>query len=423
MVSGAVTVTVTDDEGTPVFSVADAEVVEGDGDESDIGETELMFTVTLSPAADRPTTVDWVTSDGTAMARRDYTAENSNRRFAAGETEKAVTVMVFADGIVEDTETLTVTLSNPTGGATLGTAIATGTIIDDDALGLALLPSSVTVTEASGTGRTATYTVALMSQPTAAVTVSVASEDGTVASVNLASLTFATNTYSIAQTVTVTGMDDNVDNASNRTANIVHVASGGDYGMVSGAVTVTVTDDEDISAFSMGDAEVKEGDEGETELVFTVTLSPAADRPVSVDWATSDGTAKAGMDYTAGSGTLTFNSSDTEKAVTVTVFGDTFNEGTSETLTVTLSNQTGNTRLTKIKAVGRGTITDDDEGDPTAYFESTSLEVKEGQTEGDLSFNINLILSTNPSSSTVINLKAVSPPGKRTHHCGNQLQQ
>ena len=82
------------------------------------------------------------------------------------------------------------------------------------------------MTEASGTGRTATYTVALKATPTAAVTVSVASEDGTVASVNPASLTFATNTYSIAQTVTVTGVDDNVDNTSDRTANIVHAGVG-----------------------------------------------------------------------------------------------------------------------------------------------------------------------------------------------------
>ena len=65
-----------------------------------------------------------------------------------------------------------------------------------------------------------------------------------------------------------------------------------------------------------------EGASGESAtLTFTVTLSPAATLPVTVDWATSDGTATAGADYTAGNGSLTFNTGDESKTITVTVDG------------------------------------------------------------------------------------------------------
>ena len=57
-------------------------------------------------------------------------------------------------------------------------------------------------------------------------------------------------------------------------------------------MTLTITDD-DAPALSVGDASVNEGDSGESPtLTFTVTLSPAATLPVTVDWATSDGTAQ-----------------------------------------------------------------------------------------------------------------------------------
>ena len=61
----------------------------------------------------------------------------------------------------------------------------------------------------------------------------------------------------------------------------------------------------DLPALSIADAGLDEGDSGEADLAFTVTLDGAATEDVTVDWATSDGTATAGTDYAAGSGTLT----------------------------------------------------------------------------------------------------------------------
>src|SRR5262249_49139190 len=73
--------------------------------------------------------------------------------------------------------------------------------------------------------------------------------------------------------------------------------------------------------------------------------SQPAPWPVSVDYATADGTAVAGSDYTAAGGTLTFAAGETSKTVTVNVTGDTAIEW-DEALTLTLSNPTGATLAT-----------------------------------------------------------------------------
>ena len=103
-------------------------------------------------------------------------------------------------------------------------------------------------------------------------------------------------------------------------------------------------------AMAISDATVQEA-EGAV-MVFTATLSHASSRAVTVDYATSDGTAVAGSDYTAASGTLTFNAGDTSQTVQVTVLTDSEDES-QETLTLTLSNPS---QATLDDAAGTGTI-------------------------------------------------------------------
>ena len=103
-------------------------------------------------------------------------------------------------------------------------------------------------------------------------------------------------------------------------------------------------------AISVSDANVQEA-EGAV-LEFSVTLSHTSTRTVTVSYATSDGTATASSDYTARSGTITFNAGDTSQTVSVTVLTDSDNEG-QETLTLTLSNPN---QATLDDATGTGTI-------------------------------------------------------------------
>ena len=111
-------------QGPPGLTVADAEVQE-------TANATLAFAVTLSRAPSGTVTVDYATSDGTATAGSDYTATSGTLAFAAGETEKTVSVPVLDDAHDEGSETLTLTLSNPSG-AYLADGTATGTINNSD---------------------------------------------------------------------------------------------------------------------------------------------------------------------------------------------------------------------------------------------------------------------------------------------------
>jgi hypothetical protein len=107
---------------------------------------------------------------------------------------------------------------------------------------------------------------------------------------------------------------------------------------------------------SINDVSVTEGNAGTKTATFTATLSAAATGTVTVNYATANGTATAGSDYVATSGTLTFPAGTTSRPVTVTVNGDTTVEP-NETFTVNLSSPSG---ATLADAQGVGTIVNDD---------------------------------------------------------------
>ena len=99
---------------------------------------------------------------------------------------------------------------------------------------------------------------------------------------------------------------------------------------------------------AVADARVEEG--AGALLAFAVTLSRAASGTLTVNYATSDGTATAGTDYTAASGTLTFQTGESSQTIEVTVLDDAHDEG-EETLTLTLSNPLSG-RVTHAEATG-----------------------------------------------------------------------
>ena len=114
---------------------------------------------------------------------------------------------------------------------------------------------------------------------------------------------------------------------------------------------------------SVADAVTTEGNSGTSALTFPVTLSGPDARPVTVRFATADGSAVAPDDYEPTSGTLTFQPGETSKAVTVAIKGDTVNE-TDETLAVLVSSPS-NAVLGRTQ--GFGSIVDDEES-PQGYW-------------------------------------------------------
>jgi hypothetical protein len=121
---------------------------------------------------------------------------------------------------------------------------------------------------------------------------------------------------------------------------------------------------------SIDDVSVTEGNSGSTNAFFTVSLSQTTASVVTVDFATADGTATAGADYSAMNGVVTFAAGEISKQVAVPVLGDTVDE-LDETFSVVLSNPSG---ATLADAVGVATIVNDDD-DPPAIAAPAALTV------------------------------------------------
>ena len=336
-----------DDESPPAVSVSDASAAEGDA---------VEFTVSLSAASDGEVTVEYATSDGTAAAGSDYTAASGTLTFAANETTKTVSVATTDDSVAEEDETFTLALSSPAN-ATLGDATATGTINDND-VSTTSLTASFSDMPASHTGGEFTFGLTF-------------SENVELGYVTLRDTAFV-----------VTGGEvktaQRQRQGSNQAWNITVEPSGqgavtitlpettdcgasgaictGDGRPLSHSLSATVAGPAGIPAVSVSDASAAEGD----AVAFTVSLSAAADEQVTVQYATSGGTATSGTDFTAESGTLTFGANATSKTVSVATTDDSVDEE-DETFTLTLSSPAN---ATLGDATATGTINDNDESLP-----------------------------------------------------------
>ncbi len=185
-------------------------------------------------------------------------------------------------------------------------------ITENDAASVLVSPTSLTVTENS----TGAYTVKLASAPTADVEVTVSVPANMGVSAHPTSLTFTSQTWNTAQTVTVTAADD-ADATTNPEVTISHSVSGGDYGALSvDSVTVDITEDDAAGVtVSPTSLSVTEGTSG----VYTVelTAAPTANVVVAVS-------VPANMGVSAHPTSLTFTSQtwSTEQTVTVTAADD-----------------------------------------------------------------------------------------------------
>ena len=338
--------------GPPAISVSDANVQEAEG-------AVLEFSVTLSHASSRTVTVAYATSDGSAQAGFDYTAASGALTFNAGDTSQTVQVTVLTDSDDEGQETITLTLSNPSQ-ATLDDAAGTGAIENGESSSgtqedppaetpAVLLTASFANVPADHNGGNFTFDL-LFSE----------NVDAGYAQIRDHALTVTGGSIASASRITQgsnQGWNVEVDPAGNGSVTITLPettdcdASGAictdDGRKLSHSTSAIVAGP---PAISVSDAAVQEA-EGAV-LVFTVTLSRASSRTVTVDYATSDGTAQAGSDYTAASGKLTFNAGDTSQTVQVTVLTDQEDES-DETLTLTLSNPS---QATLDDATATGTI-------------------------------------------------------------------
>ena len=344
------------DDPLPVITIDDVEKREGTG--------PMVFTVTLTPASTELVSVDFRTIARTASSAMTDTNGNihgdfwpvaGTLQFEPGDRTKTVSVNIVDDSVEDDGETFLLDLANASG----------ATMVDTESWATGWIRNS----EDAPTGNENTLTASFANVP---------SEHGGGGEANRFSfdLTFSENpevSYRTLRdhafqitggavkkakrkvqgsnqrwTITVEpdGFGDvNITLPGNRACSASNAVCTSDGRQLSNSPSATISGP---AALSIADATANEN--SDSGLNFVVSLDRVSTLTVTVDYATSDGTATAGHDYTATSGTLTFNPGDAAKAINVALLDDAIDDG-GETMTVTLSNAS-NARIADGTATG-----------------------------------------------------------------------
>ncbi|VAW97242.1 hypothetical protein MNBD_GAMMA22-2257 [hydrothermal vent metagenome] len=312
-------------------------------------------------------TVDFATSDGTAVAVNDYITTSGTLTFADGVLSQTLSIVIVDDVIVESSEDFRVSLSNATGGAGIGTGTNTITIVDDDVfvptstLSFTVVSSSV---DEAVVGGTVIVVVDRTGDTTTSVTVDYATSDGTALAgsdytASIGTLTFAAGITS--QNIAIPIIDDLItESTEDFTVILSNPTGGADIG--NSTHTVSILDDDVFViqpsvSFSVTSSSVIENVTSGTVTVV-VDLVGSSTSIVTVDYATTDGSALAGSDYTANTGTLTFDVGVITQNIVIPIINDNIIE-TLEDFSITLNNPSVGTVL-GVNTTHTVSIVDDD---------------------------------------------------------------
>lgn len=328
----------------PDVRIDDQKIVEGDS-----GQRNMVFTVSLT-APDNPgklhpsqvpVSVDFATVDGTARSGGDYLTRAGRLTFQPGQTSQKVTIPIVGDTRVEPTESFEVRLKNAVNGRIADSA-GTGTIVDND-ISLPVVPN-LRIGDASATeGNNLVFNLTLDKPASVPVTVSFRTQNEKATAgedyraVN-GKVTFAPGETTKA--LLIETIDDLLDE-ENETFRVL-LSDAQNVTIRDGNAVGTILDNDAPPSIEIKDQSITERNTGRQDMVFTVSLSAASGKPVTVKYQTVDGTAKAGLDYDARQGTLTFTPGETSKTVSVPIIGDIADEP-DETFRVQLSSPTNAT--------------------------------------------------------------------------------
>ncbi|MDP6299657.1 MAG: hypothetical protein QF388_09685, partial [Acidimicrobiales bacterium] len=330
------------------------------------------------------------------------------------DTAQTVTVTGVNENIIDGNQSSTVTVTivdsisdNDFSGVADQTVSATTT--DDDVAGFTIVESDGS-TEVAESGTTDTFTVVLDAQPASDVVLTVTSSDTGEATVN-SPLTFTSANWDTAQTITVTGADDNlIDGTIGSTITIAvdDANSNDDFDAVADQTVSVTTSDDDVAGFTIvesgGSTSV---DESGTTDTFTVVLDAEPNSDVVLTVASSD-TGEATV-----TSTLTFTSANWDTAQTVTVTGadESIIDG-DQTSTITISiddaNSDNNFDSVADQTVS-ATTTDDDVAGFTIVESGGSTSVDESGTTDTFT----VVLNAEPASDVVISISS-SDTGEAT---------
>ncbi|MDX2374279.1 VCBS domain-containing protein [Psychrobacter sp. PP-21] len=348
---------------------------------------------------------------------------------AGSQTAPAIIVTTNNDDIFESSEQLSFVVTSADN-ADIDSAVATGTILDEDAVDgtpqAGDKPTAIVTRDSVVEGNTLEFTVDLSNLSESDTTVALTLANGTAVlgtdtnmSVEVSldgGNTFSTVTVAVDGTfsvdvpanstngiiVRVPTVDDNIDEPDET---ITLTASATDQ-VTPSTATGTIIDNDAAPVVSIVGATLVNEDAG--TVTYTVSLTNPSSTAVTVDYATSNGTATAGADYGANSGTLTFAPGEVTKTVTVAITDDTLFEN-SENYTIALSNPSLNASIDSTQASVTTVITDNDIA-PTVTIEDTDAATTpqdNSVVEGTGNNVTGAIDITNPQSVAALTINSV----------------
>lgn len=327
---------------TPLISIGDAQVVEGD-----TGNNRVTLEVKLNAVSEVPVTVTYTLESGSALIGVDIQRATGRLTIPAGSLRGQIVTYTIADTTDEPNETATVRLSSPQG-ALLSKAVGTITILDDD-LPPTVNVANVTVTE----GQSAKFTLTLSQVSGLPVTVRYRTVSRTATAATDFTPVFGRIVIpagATSATIDVQTLQDTVDEPSETFSFLYNTSSV----LPNRAALATILDD-DPPALTIKDVSVREAEKGVLVQVL-VTASSASPTPITATFATRNGTAVAGNDYRAASGLITLPAGSTRAFITLRILDDNLWEATAH-FKVVLSNPVN---ATLARAVGIVHITDND---------------------------------------------------------------
>ncbi|WP_254564047.1 SBBP repeat-containing protein [Oscillatoria sp. HE19RPO] len=305
-----VTVSLTDNDWPSVSIAAGA-------NPSETSATPGNFQITLSdPAPSGGITLTYSVA-GTATSAIDYTALSGSLFIAEGATSGTIQVVPTDDAIADPNETVQLTLNAGTNyNVNAASATASLTVTDNDTAGVTVSAINGNTSEAAGT---ASFEVVLDTQPTGEVTVNLVSSNTAEGTVSVPSITFTPGNWNVPQTVTVTGVDDNVaDGNITYTIQTTVTSTDSIYSSINpNDVSVTNIDNDTPNILvtqSGGSTAVTEGGTTDT-YQLVLTTAPTANVNITI-------TPDVQTDLGNGAGTavtLTFNNTNWNNPQTITV--------------------------------------------------------------------------------------------------------
>ncbi|MDM8561565.1 Calx-beta domain-containing protein [Candidatus Parabeggiatoa sp. HSG14] len=318
----------------------------------------ITISVTRTGGGDGAISVDYATSDGSATtADSDYTSVSDTLNWIDAETtDKTFIVNITNDSNFEGDENFQITLSNPTGGAGLGTSNpATVTITNDDPPppSPGTLQFSTTAYNVSENGTSLTIAVTRTGGSDGAISVDYATSDGlaTTADSDYSSVSNTLNwidTETTDKTFIINITDDsNFEGDENFQITLSNPTGGTSVGT---PATVTILDDE-IPPLPASPGRLQFStmsysvNENSGSIMISVIRTGGSDGTISVNYTTVNGSANNGSDYTGNNGRLSWGNGDVaHKTFTINIMDDNHFEG-NEHFRVMLSNTAGSANI------------------------------------------------------------------------------